>query len=153
VAPPFRFWEDGTVGVAVATGTLQILLFDAASGHLERTCTLTETVSGELDGSHLEDGLLSWSTGLWRFALKGNPDGWRLELPGEGTSLATAPVRHEGRVYVATSTGFLLALDDDTGARLWRYRTRGQAVTGGLAVTLRGPLVLTRTGFLYAFNR
>ena len=96
---------------------------------------------------------------------------WRAPAPTQpgqpGAQLYASPIVFNGRVYVATNSGLLLALDEATGAVLWKRvvgwsdpvghcPARGFAATPAIA---RDPVAHALTvyvaagdGYLYAFS-
>jgi outer membrane protein assembly factor BamB len=72
---------------------------------------------------------------------------WRAKMgPTESSPLVV-----NGRVYVGDWRGDVIALDADTGRRIWSYRTGGR-VKGAVAVSGRRLFVGAYDGHVYALN-
>lgn len=69
---------------------------------------------------------------LWSFIMAG----WN-----QGTAPVVVDAGENGRVYTASSGGFLYALDRLTGQKIWSYRS-GQTVSGAVAVGHDGTIYL-----------
>ncbi len=76
---------------------------------------------------------------------------WVRTFPDERLGTAMEPIVANGKVFVATQTGSVQAMDSATGKLIWQFRAEGSflqspAVAGGLA------LAACTDGFLYALD-
>ncbi len=67
------------------------------------------------------------------------------------SSFSGQPVVKNGRVYIGSEDGTLLALDEATGRLLWRYRTKG-AIHGPVAVNDKYVFFGSGDGYVYAVS-
>ena len=61
------------------------------------------------------------------------------------------PVAKDGKVYIGSEDGTLLALDETSGTLLWRYRTQG-AIHGPVAVTKTNVFFGSGDGYVYSVS-
>lgn len=73
---------------------------------------------------------------------------WSVELPGE---IISSPVIYDGKVFITTKSGYVIALNLSDGQWLWDYSTDGQIHSSPTAY--KNLLFVTSTdGYLYAFD-
>ncbi|MCA1832547.1 MAG: PQQ-binding-like beta-propeller repeat protein [Actinomycetota bacterium] len=109
---------------------------------LEWVTKISDLPSGVFDGAGLvaDNGMLFVSgastnsflalniaTGLpvWRFSPDQRTDGYTAAYPA-----SNAPVINDGIVYMTFSNGYLYALDEKTGRKIWSYRSNDQSPPG-----------------------
>jgi outer membrane protein assembly factor BamB len=61
------------------------------------------------------------------------------------------PIVRDGKVYLGSEDGTLLALEETTGRVLWRYRTKG-AIRGPVAVSHNDVFFGSGDGYVYAVS-
>ena len=143
---------SGSFVVAIAEKRQKRLLFIAPeNGEIKETIEIPKQLKENLDFKEASNGIVTWKDGYWRFYRGKEKKGYTISL--DGASIVGSPISREGRTYLATNGGFIIAVDDSCGKVVWRYRTRGPLTEGGLIVGRRGPIALTQTGILHAFNR
>lgn len=76
---------------------------------------------------------------------------WAVEFEAERLGAAMEPIVAEGKVFVATHTGNLYALDAATGAGLWRFAARGPFLHSP-AVAEGRVIAASVDGRIYALN-
>ncbi len=130
------------VGSSRASGLLSL---DRRSGVVRQTTPTVNPV--QCRPLKLDEGLLVADTGGYVYRLTNDGEVlWRFHAGGP---IYETPVVDEARVYVATTTDVLLALDLDTGSWLWSYRPEERLTRSELSV-LGSTRALLRDGLIYA---
>jgi hypothetical protein len=109
----------GTGGIALTTHDEHLALYDAATGHR------TELPLGDLYPRLLVDAGIAYVADLEDDTLSAYriTDGQRLWHTHHRVGHGTVPVVHDRLLVIATSYGFVLALDRNTGALQWEIGT------------------------------
>jgi len=130
------------IGSSRASG---LLALDRRSGALIHTTGTVNPV--QCRPLALDDGLLVADTGgyVYRFTRDGELM-WRFHAGGP---IYETPIVDDTRVYIATTTDVLLAVDLTTGSWLWSYRPEERLTRSELSV-LGSTRTVLRDGSIYA---
>ncbi len=112
------------------------------------THSLTEVGAGNypMPGPNIADDTIfmgSDAGSLLALTLEGN-ERWRYSTHPGGSRLHSSPLIHRGRVYFGTNDGYVICLDAETGAVIWKVKC-GRQIGPGLAVAASDELVFAGT--------
>ena len=67
----------------------------------------------------------SWNGSVYAVKIAGTTPLWEIKT---GASITTSPVIHDGKIFVGTSDGTVIALKQDNGETLWKFNTENGSI-------------------------